>query len=76
MTKQVIVLTCGVKNYPDERMWCGTYSLESLEEAKNMARQYQNSDSSRSYFLNYMSLEKAELLKEKYLDYASDVEID
>ncbi len=73
---QVIVLTCDVKNYPDERMWCCTYSVDSLQEAKTMARQYQNNDLGRKYFLNYMSLDKAELLKEKYLDYASDVELD
>lgn len=74
MTTQVIVLTCNIKNYPDARMWRGTYSLDRLKEAKAIARKQQDDDPGRKYFLNYMNLERAELLEEKYLDYASDVD--
>lgn len=74
MNQKVIVLTCNVKGYPDERMWRGTYALSRLEEAKRAARKQQDDDPSRKYFLNYMSLERAELLEEKYLDYVSDID--
>lgn len=73
MQKKVIVLTRGTTQYPDANLWQGTWVPGWIDKAKVIARKLQDDYPDVKFRLRYMSLENAELLEEKYRDYASDV---
>ena len=72
MKNKVIVLTRGTAEVPDARMWQGTWPAEQHDEADRITRLLQARDPHLPFQLELMDVERAELLEERYRDWASD----